>query len=275
MKKIRIPALVHMKQRQEKIVVLTCYDASFIQVLNAANIEVVLIGDTLGQIIQGYDTTIPVSIPDMVYHIRCVARKNTTALLIGDMPFLSYTSIEQALDSAKQLMQAGAEMVKMEGGRELAPIVQALSQHGIPVCAHIGLTPQFVHHLGGYKIQGREQHQAAQLLDDALALQHAGAALLVLECVPRTLAHDISQSLAIPTIGIGAGVDCDGQVLVCYDMLGLNMHKKLTFVKDFLHEQAAKQTASTASEHLILAACCAYHTAVKQKTFPSLEHSFE
>jgi len=274
MKKIRIPTLLHMKQQHEKIVALTCYDASFIQLLNAAAIEVVLVGDTLGQIIQGYDTTIPVSIEDMAYHIRCVARKNTTALLIGDMPFLSYTSIAEALASAKQLMQAGAEMVKMEGGSELAPIVHALKGHGVPVCAHIGLTPQFVHHIGGYRIQGRDQQQATQLQEDAQALQRAGASLLVLECVPSTLATHISQSLHIPTIGIGAGVDCDGQILVCYDMLGMNMHKKLTFVKDFLGAQHVTPNAA-AAENLILNAFRAYHAAVKEKIFPGVEHSFE
>ncbi len=261
---ITINTLARMKQAGEKIVVLTTYDASFTRLLERAGIEILLVGDTLGMVIQGHKTTLPVTLEDMIYHSANVARARTRALLLVDMPFMSYNTPAQALENAGRLMkEGGAHMVKLEGGAVQAEVVRHLANHGVPVCAHLGLVPQSVHKLGGYRVQGRDEGGARDMLADAQALQGAGADLLVLECVPVVLAGEISRALQIPVIGIGAGPDCDGQVLVLYDMLGLYFGKPLRFTKDFL-----AQTGS------IEAALRAYVAAVKRGEFPGPEHSF-
>jgi 3-methyl-2-oxobutanoate hydroxymethyltransferase len=258
-------SLLKMKRQGEKIAALTCYDASFTQVLEAAGVEVLLVGDSLGMVVQGRDSTLPVRVGDMVYHSRLVSRARRRALVVTDMPFLSYASPAQALATAARLMkQGGAHMVKLEGGAEQMETVQRLSAAGVPVCAHLGLLPQSVHKLGGYRVQGRDQASAQRLREDALALQEAGAGMLVLECVPAALASEVSASLDIPVIGIGAGPGCDGQVLVLYDMLGITPGKRPSFTQDFL-----------ASADGIEQAVDAYVQAVKRGVFPTREQSFD
>jgi 3-methyl-2-oxobutanoate hydroxymethyltransferase len=265
MSEITITSLMQMKQQGEKIAVLTSYDASFTRVLEAAGIEVLLVGDSLGMVIQGQESTLPVGVDEMVYHTRNVARVRSRALLIADMPFMSYSSASQALDSAGRLMkEGGAHMVKLEGGATQLDTVRELTSHNIPVCAHLGLLPQSVHKLGGYRVQGRDEDAARVMQEDARALQDAGAQMLVLECIPRDLAGEISRSLDIPVIGIGAGSECDGQVLVLYDMLGITTDKLPRFCKNFL------QQAATIEE-----AIAAYVREVKEGGFPGLEQSYE
>jgi 3-methyl-2-oxobutanoate hydroxymethyltransferase len=227
--------LREMHAAGEKIVMLTCYDATFARVLDAAGVHCLLVGDSLGMVLQGQPSTVPVTLEDMVYHTRCVARGNRTAWVIGDLPFGSYQeSREQALRSATALMQAGAHMVKLEGGGWTADTVRFLAERGIPVCAHLGLTPQSVHALGGWRIQGRDERAAATLREHATALAQAGAAMLVLELMPSALGAEITRELPIPVIGIGAGPDCSGQVLVLHDMLGLAPGQPPRFVRDFM-----------------------------------------
>ena len=261
---ISIATLAEMKKRGEKIAVLTSYDASFTRVLEAAGVEVLLVGDSLGMVIQGQDSTLPVSVDDMVYHSAIVARARQRALLVADMPFMSYSSATQALNTAGRLMkEGGAHLVKLEGGTTQLDTVRHLNDFGIPVCAHLGLLPQSVHKLGGYRVQGRDPDSAQALRDDALALQEAGAAMLVLECVPAKLASEISGGLRIPVIGIGAGPGCDGQVLVLYDMLGIGVGNPPRFVKDFLKGACS-----------VRGAVSAFVTAVKDRSFPGPEHSY-
>jgi len=212
MKNTTASSLSAMKANGEKFAVLTAYDFTFSTLIENAAIEVVLVGDSLGNVIQGRDSTIPVTVDEMAYHTEAVKRGNKRALLITDMPFMSYATEAQALDNAAVLMQAGAQMVKLEGGEWLADTVQLLTERGIPVCGHVGLTPQSVHKLGGYKVQGKEQQAAAQMIADAKALESAGAELIVVECVPSSLGRELSEALDIPVIGIGAGPDTDGQV---------------------------------------------------------------
>jgi len=215
MSQVTTASLIQMKQQGEKIAVLTSYDASFTQLIEAAEVEVILVGDSLGMVIQGQESTLPVRVDDMVYHTRCVARARRNSLLIADMPFMSYSSSEQALNTAGRLMKdGGAQMVKLEGGATQLETVSQLTANGIPVCAHLGLLPQSVHKLGGYRVQGKDEESARIMKEDALALEAAGAQMLVMECVPEGLAEDISRALGIPVIGIGAGAGCDGQVLV-------------------------------------------------------------
>lgn len=256
--------LKKMKASGDKITMLTVYDATFSSLFKGMGVEVLLVGDSLGQVVQGQSSTIPVTIEDMVYHTRCVHRGAPDAFILSDMPFMTYPNVDAALHNAAKLIQAGASMVKMEGGLWLVPIIEALTQQGIPVCAHLGLTPQSVLTMGGYKVQGRDKNQAIQILEDAVALEEAGAAMLVLECVPRLLAKEISLALTIPVIGIGAGPDCDGQVLVLHDMLGITPGKKFTFTKDFMTDSAGG----------ISGAISAYVTAVKNNQFPAEEHCF-
>ncbi len=262
---VTLDTLRKMKQAGQRIASLTAYDYSFARLLEAAAVDVVLVGDSLGNVIQGQATTVPVTLDEMVYHTRCVARGLERALLLADLPFLSYQeSPQQALRSAGRLMKEGlAHMVKLEGGAAMAPTVEFLVERGVPVCGHLGLTPQSVHQLGGYKVQGRGDAAAQRLRDDALALQQAGAALLVLEAVPRALAAQLTRDLAIPTIGIGAGVDCDGQVLVLQDALGMNP-APARFVRNFLkgHDDLG-------------AALAAYVQAVKDGSFPAAEHGYD
>lgn len=256
--------LFEMKERGEKIACLTSYDASFTQLMENAGVDVVLIGDSLGMVVQGRESTLGVSLDDMVYHGACVARSGQYALRVIDMPFMSYSSVSQALSSAARLMsEGGAHVVKLEGGGVVLDIVSALTERGIPVCAHLGLLPQSVHQLGGYKVQGKDKTSADSLLKDALALESAGASMLVLECVPSELAKQLGKQLRIPVIGIGAGVDCDGQVLVLYDMLGITPGKRPRFSKNFLVNATD-----------IPGALSAYVQAVKSGSFPAGEHAF-
>ncbi|MBK1641120.1 3-methyl-2-oxobutanoate hydroxymethyltransferase [Chromatium okenii] len=256
---VSVTTLTALKARGERIVCLTCYDASFAHLLDAAGIEVLLVGDSLGMVLQGHATTVPVTLEHMTYHSACVARGRTRALVIADLPFLTYATPEQALVSAARLMQeGGAHMVKLEGGTPLVPTVRRLTEQGVPVCAHLGLLPQSVHRLGGYRFQGRDPVSSEAIRHDALALQTAGASLLVLECVPAALAQDISASLTIPVIGIGAGAGCDGQVLVLHDLLGLNAGRPPSFSRNFLTGHAS-----------IAAAVTAYAAAVRDGSFPA------
>jgi 3-methyl-2-oxobutanoate hydroxymethyltransferase len=261
--RVTVTTLRKMKQSGEKIAMLTAYDASFARVLDTQGVDVILVGDSLGMVIQGHDTTVPVTMDDMVYHTRAVATACQHALVIGDLPFMSYISPDMALRSSARLMQEGrAQMVKLEGGAPQIATVSQLAHHGVPVCAHLGLQPQSVHKLGGYRVQGRDEATAKQMLYDAQALQEAGADLLVLECVPVTLAEEISRALDIPVIGIGAGRGCDGQVLVLHDMLGISPRAP-KFSQDFIGTGAS-----------IPQALSAYVQAVKAGTFPQDQHCF-
>jgi 3-methyl-2-oxobutanoate hydroxymethyltransferase len=254
-----------MKQNGERFCCLTAYDATFAKVLDSAGVEVILVGDSLGMVIQGEESTLAVDMDDMVYHTRCVQHGVSRALIMADMPFMSYPTIEDALYNAARLMrEGGAHMVKLEGGARIVATVRALAENGVPVCAHLGLLPQSVHKLGGYKVQGREESQAEQMLLDAEALVAAGADMLLLECVPAELAQHITDSVDVPVIGIGAGAGCDAQVLVLHDMLGLGGGVSPRFVKDFLAESGS-----------IGAAIENYVAAVKSGEFPADEHSFE
>jgi 3-methyl-2-oxobutanoate hydroxymethyltransferase len=261
-KTLTVTDLAAMKQGGEKISCLTAYDASFSALCDQAGIDILLIGDSLGMVIQGQETTLPVTIENMVYHTACVARARRRAFIIADLPFMSYpTPIIAAQNAAQLMQQGGAQMVKLEGAKP--DIVRFLVEQGIPVCGHLGLLPQQINHTGGYKVQGKTSTDADKILSDALQLQQAGANLLVLECVPASLAKTISHELSIPVIGIGAGVECDGQVLVLYDMLGITLGKTPRFSKNFM------QDATSIREAIL-----AYQTAVKQQLFPTLNHSF-
>lgn len=256
--------LQQMKQQGEKIAVLTCYDASFATLLENAGVEVLLVGDSLGMVLQGANSTLAVTLHDMQYHTRCVARGSKQAYIVSDMPFGSYQqNPEQALRNATRLIASGAQMVKLEGGAVMADTVRFLTQRGIPACGHLGLTPQSVHQLGGYRVQGRDDATAAQLLADAKVLADAGAGLLVLEMVPAKLAQEVSAAIRIPTIGIGAGPDCDGQVLVLQDMLGIYAGKSPKFSRNFMQGADSIQSA-----------VAAYVQAVKNGSFPTTEHSY-
>lgn len=259
--------LKQMKQRGEKIAVLTAYDASFAIQLEKAGVDVLLVGDSLGMVLQGHDSTLPVSIDDMVYHTAMVSRVRQRAYLISDFPYQSYDTPEQALTNAQRLIAAGADMVKLEGGSEMLPVINHLIENNIPVCGHLGLLPQSVEKLGGYKVQGRDDDGAQAIIDDAIALAEAGIELVVLECIPSELAAKVTAAIDIPTIGIGAGVHCDGQVLVVYDMLGLYPGKRPKFSKDFLLEQAEGKGVE--------AAFADYVQQVKDGTFPDETHSFK
>ena len=256
--------LAKMRAAGEKIAMLTCYDASFAYVCETAGVESVLIGDSLGMVLQGHDSTLPVTIANIAYHTSAVARGCKRPQIIADMPFGSYQeNPQQAFRNAVVLMTAGAQMVKIEGGASMAETTRFLTERGIPVCAHVGLTPQSVHQLGGYRIQGKDDSSAARLIADALAQQDAGASLIVLEGIPSVLGAETTARLAIPTIGIGAGKDCSGQVLVLHDMLDVTPGKKARFVKNFM----AGQTSITA-------AIAAYVAAVKDGSFPAPEHCY-
>ncbi|MBB2493453.1 3-methyl-2-oxobutanoate hydroxymethyltransferase [Aquipseudomonas ullengensis] len=259
-----ISTLLGLKQKSEKIAMLTAYDATFAQAACQAGVDVLLVGDSLGMVLQGHDSTLPVSLNEMAYHTAAVKRGNQGALILSDLPFMAYATLEQTFASSAVLMQAGAHMVKLEGAAWLAEPIRQLAERGVPVCAHLGLTPQAVNVLGGYKVQGRGDAAARQLRADAMALEQAGAAMLLLECVPSELAAEISQSVKIPVIGIGAGSATDGQVLVLHDMLGLSLTGRAPkFVKNFMEGQPSIQ-----------AALAAYVEAVKNVSFPGEEHGF-
>lgn len=259
--------LRELKNRNEKITVLTAYDASFTKHLEQAGVEVILVGDSLGMVMQGHDSTVPVTVDDMVYHTKMVSRAREKALLIADLPYHSYLNKEQALENAQRLMdEAGADMVKFEGGGEFVAVADHLIKNGIPVCGHLGLLPQSVIELGGYKVQGREQTAADKIVEDAQALMNVGVEMIVLECIPQQLAKRITDEVDVITIGIGAGVDCSGQVLVLYDLLGITPGKRPKFSKDFL--------AKLKGEKSITAAIECYVKDVKSLAFPSEEYSF-
>jgi 3-methyl-2-oxobutanoate hydroxymethyltransferase len=261
---VTISKLQEMRQAGEKIAVLTAYDASFAALMDHAGIDVILIGDSLGNIIQGESSTLPVTIEHMVYHTSCVAKGQASAFLVADMPFGSYSTPEQAMFNAAQLMRVGAHMIKLEGGAWLAQTVKFLVERSIPVCAHLGLLPQSVHTLGGFKVQGKSTESAQTLINDAKALQEAGAQLLVLEAIPSELGKKATDAIQIPTIGIGAGPDCSGQVLVMHDMLGAFPGRSPKFVKNFLSGQGS-----------IEAAFKCYIQEVKTGKFPGPEHCFK
>ena len=261
--RVTVDHLRQMKRDGEKIACLTAYDASFATLVDQAGVDVVLVGDSLGMVIQGRSTTVPVTLDHMVYHTQAVARGCRRALLMVDLPFMSYTTPKQAMSSAARLMQeGGAQMLKLEGDARQVDTVRKLAEHGVPVCAHLGLQPQLINKLGGYKVQGRERHQADAMLRDAAALEEAGADLLLLECVPATLAAEIAANLAIPVIGIGAGAECDGQILVLYDILGITSGRPPRFVKNFLADDG------------LSGAIARYIKAVKDGAFPTDEHAF-
>jgi len=253
-----------LRESGEKIAMLTCYDASFATLCDEASVEVLLVGDSLGMVVQGHDSTLPVTMDDVEYHVRAVARGSKRALLLADLPFASYqASPTQAYSNAARLMAAGAQAVKLEGGRLMADTVRFLVQRGIPVCGHVGLTPQSVHQLGGYRVQGRTDAAAQRLLEDARAIEQAGAFMVVLELIPAALAKEVTAALSIPTIGIGAGVDCSGQVLVLYDMLDVYPRRKARFVRNFMAEADSPGSAIRR-----------YVEAVKAQAFPGPEHGF-
>lgn len=262
MKKVTITTLQAHKDAGERFSVIAAYDATFAKLIEAAGIEVILVGDSLGMVLQGHDSTLPVTMDTMAYHTSCVRRGSESALIIGDMPFGSYNNQEQTLTNAVQLMKAGAHMVKLEGGQWLKDSINALTERGIPVCAHLGLTPQSVNAFGGFKVQGRDPDRAKVILDHASQIEAAGAKLLVLECVPGELATEITQQLRIPVIGIGAGPGTDAQVLVVHDMLGLSDHSP-RFVQNFLEGNSS-----------VLDALKAFNDAVLEGSFPSEQHSY-
>jgi 3-methyl-2-oxobutanoate hydroxymethyltransferase len=262
-KTVTVPALMAMRASGEKIAMLTCYDASFAALMDRCGVDMMLVGDSLGMVSQGHQSTLPVTLADMAYHTASVARGNRTALLVADMPFGTYATPETAYANAAKLMRAGAHMIKLEGGAWLADTVHFLTERAIPVCAHLGLTPQSVHVLGGFKVQGKSVAGAERMKADALALQAAGASVLVLEAIPAALGREVTAALAIPTIGIGAGPDCSGQVLVMHDILGVFPGHKARFVKNFMDGQTS-----------IEAAVKAYVAAVKDGSFPAAEHCF-
>jgi len=262
-KAVTIPSINALKTAGEKITMLTCYDASFASMMDGCGVEVLLIGDSLGMVCNGHQSTLPVTVQEIAYHTAAVARGAKNALILADMPFGSYATPEAAFNNAVQLIQAGAHMVKIEGGAWVAETVRFLVERSIPVCAHLGLTPQSVHTLGGYKVQGKTIESAELLKQDALKLQAAGAAMVVLEAIPTALGKEVTDMLSMPTIGIGAGPDCSGQVLVMHDMLGVFPGRKARFVKNFMEGQTSIQ-----------AAVSAYVDAVKGGTFPAVEHCF-
>lgn len=264
MGKTTISTLDRMKAAGEKIAVITSYDASFTRQIEKAGTDVILVGDSLGMVVQGHESTLPVNVGDMVYHTANVMRVSERSLVIADMPFMSHGTPKQALDTAGRLMkEGGAHMVKIEGGAPQLETVRHLTARAVPVCGHLGLMPQSIHQLGAYRVQGRGEHEGERILKDAVGLQEAGAQMLVLECIPQLLAEEITKAVDVPVIGIGAGVEVDGQVLVLYDMLGITMDGTPSFVRDFLAEEGSVQGA-----------LIAYVKAVKEQTFPAQEHTF-
>jgi 3-methyl-2-oxobutanoate hydroxymethyltransferase len=263
--RITLSNLHKMMREGERITMLTCYDASFASLLDGAGVDTLLIGDSLGNVLQGHESTLPVTLRDIVYHTACVARGAKHAFIVGDMPFGTFQiSPQEAFRNAAEIMAAGAQMVKIEGGRPMLETIAFLTERGIPVCGHLGLTPQSVHQLGGYKVQGKAEDDAQRLLDDARILEEAGAGMIVLEAIPASLATQVTAAAKVPTIGIGAGVDCHGQVLVLHDMLDVYPGKKAKFVKNFMKAAAGS----------IQNAVALYVEEVRSGKFPGREHSF-
>lgn len=263
-KAVTIPSLNAMRAAGNPIVMLTCYDASFAALMDRCGVHILLIGDSLGMVCNGHNSTLPVTVAEVAYHTAAVARGSKSAMIVADLPFGAYATREAAYDNSVKLMQAGAHMVKLEGGAWLADTIRFLTERAVPVCAHLGLTPQSVHQLGGYKVQGKTTESADQLKADALLLQQAGASLLVLEAIPAGLGKEVTDLLSMPTIGIGAGPDCSGQVLVMHDMLGVFPGRKARFVKNFMD----------GSQTTIEGAVTAYVNAVTDHSFPGPEHCF-
>jgi len=266
MQKQTLHSIQKLKQTGEPITVLTAYDSSFSKLISELGVEIILVGDSLGMVMQGHQSTVPVTMENMIYHTQCVASCNKGSWLISDLPYMSYATDEQTLTNAALLMQAGANMIKLEGGEWACSSIKKLVERGVPVCGHLGLTPQSVDALGGYKVQGREKSNAEKIISDSLAIEKTGAQMLVLECIPSDLAKEISRKLSIPTIGIGAGNDTDGQVLVLQDMLGLNNDFKPKFVKNFFENDAVNSVSDAIN---------AYITEVKDRSFPTEQHSFK
>jgi len=264
LKKVSVNTLHKLKAEGEKFACLTCYDALFASLYGNAGVEVILVGDSLGMVIQGHDTTLPVTMDDVIYHMECVKRGSSGSLLIADLPFMSYASEAQTLENAARLRRAGAQMVKLEGGAWIAESTRLLAERGIPVCAHMGLTPQSVNRIGGFLVQGRDPAQADKMIEEAKLLEASGASCLLLETVPQALARTITDALNIPVIGIGAGKDVDGQIMVIHDLLGISPITP-SFVKNFLAEVDGS----------IPGAIAAYVSAVKAGTFPGPEHTFD
>jgi len=262
MRTLTISDLVAMKREREKIAMLTCYDATFASAMDRAGVDIILVGDSLGMVVQGKSSTVGVRVEDVAYHTACVSQGLERTFLLADMPFGSYHNESTAMENAVELMAAGGAMVKLEGAGPMVGIVDYLTCRGVPVCAHLGLTPQSVNQLGGFKVQAREEEEARQLLDDARAMQQAGAQMLVVECVPASLGGKLSGAVDIPVIGIGAGADCDGQVLVMHDMLGLG-GRVPKFVANFMSSAATIQGAFEA-----------YVLAVREGRFPAKEHEY-
>ena len=260
-KPLTVPALAEAKRGGHKLAMLTAYDAGFARVFDDNGIDLLLVGDSLGMVVQGHDSTLPVTVDDIAYHTACAARGVSRALLVADLPFQADATPERALDASTRLLQAGAGMVKLEGAGHKLDVIRFLVEREIPVCAHLGLTPQSVLRLGGYKVQGREEAAARQIIDEALALQDAGADVALVECIPAELGARLAEALTIPLIGIGAGAGCDAQVLVCYDMLGITPGRRPKFSKNFLTGQDSLQAAVEA-----------YVRAVKSGEFPGPEH---
>lgn len=265
MKKVTIQTLQQMKDAGERISMLTAYDATFSRLFDEAGIDALLVGDSLGMVVQGQESTLPVTVDEVIYHCRAVKRATRRAHIVGDMPFMSYqASVDEAVKHAGRIIsEGGAESVKLEGGAEFCDVVTRITRAGIPVMGHIGLTPQSVHRMGGYRVQGKGDEQARQLLADAQALEKAGCYAIVLEGIPMELAEELTRRLTIPTIGIGAGVHCDGQVLVCYDLLGLNPQFKPKFVKYYVD-----------GAQIVGDAAKAFLEEVRASTFPTDAHSF-
>ncbi|MBV1788920.1 3-methyl-2-oxobutanoate hydroxymethyltransferase [Marinobacterium sp. D7] len=264
MSNVTLHTLSERKAAGDKFAALTAYDATFAHLISSAGVEMILVGDSLGMVLQGHDSTLPVSLKDMAYHTACVARGNQGAMIMADLPFMSYATAEQAMSSSAVLMQAGAHIIKIEGGRWLCDSISRLCERGVPVCAHLGLTPQAVNKLGGYRVQGRSRESALAMIEDARMLEEAGASMLLLECVPSVLAQEITLNAGIPVIGIGAGPHTDAQVLVLQDMLGITPGRRPRFVKDFMAESES-----------IEAAIRLYAEQVRNSSFPSKEHGFE
>jgi len=264
--RVTVPKLQERARAGEKLVMLTCYDASFAALSEAAGVDLLLIGDSLGMVVQGRDSTLAVKLEDTEYHVRCVARGSERALVIADLPFLSgfQASPERAFRAASRMLAAGAQMVKLEGGAHMAATTRFLVDRGIPVCAHIGLTPQLVNTLGGYRVQGRGDAAADRLVEEAKALEAAGAALVLMEAMPSPVAKRVTDAISVPTIGIGAGPDVSGQVLVIYDILDIYPGRKARFVKNFMEGAPS-----------VKAAIEAYVKAVKDRSYPAPEHCFE
>jgi 3-methyl-2-oxobutanoate hydroxymethyltransferase len=262
--RITLTTLQRMAQEGSRIAMLTCYDASFAAVLEEAGVDSLLVGDSLGNVLQGHESTLPVTLRDMVYHTGCVARGSKRAFIVADMSFGSFqVSPEETMRNAAELMAAGSQMVKIEGGRPMLETIEFLTDRGVPVCGHLGLTPQSVHQLGGYRVQGKGESEGQRLLREAKQLEQAGAGMIVLEAIPAALAREVTAALTIPTIGIGAGVDCSGQVLVLHDMLDVYPGKKAKFVKNYMRPAGSIQGAAEL-----------YVKEVKARTFPGPEHSF-